>query len=136
MYIRQETLFSFEEILKFQKETRLELIFSKLDLSKLSKKLGKSSYARGPKGYCVMNLIYALIAMQVERIPTMKDLVQKLNENPVLRYNCGFDILGSVPSESTFSRFMSGLSLSDELSSLFRKIVLQVFSQFARQAIQ
>lgn len=125
MYIRQETLFSFEEILKFQKETRLELIFSRLNLSKLSKKLGKSSYARGPRGYCVMNLIYALIAMQVERIPTMKDLVQKLKENPVLRYNCGFDVLGRVPSTSTFSRFMSKLSLSDELSFLFKDIVLQ-----------
>lgn len=72
-----------------------------------------------------MNLTYSLIAMQVERIPTIKDLVQKLKDNPVLRYNCGFDVLGSVPSESTFSRFLSRLSLSDELSSLFSKIVLQ-----------
>lgn len=59
----------------------------------------------------------------------MKDLVQKLNENPVLRYNCGFDVLGSVPSASTFSRFMSKLSLSDELSCIFRDIVLQANEQ-------
>ena len=125
MYIRQQTLFSFEEILKFQKETRIELIFSRLDLSKLSKKLGKSSYTRGPRGYCIMSLIYALIAMQVEKIPTIKDLVKKLSENPVLRYNCGFDVLGSVPSESTFSRFMNKLSASDELLTLFREVVIQ-----------
>ncbi len=43
MYIRQQTLFSFEEILEFQKETQLELIFLHLDLSKIAKALGKSS---------------------------------------------------------------------------------------------
>ncbi len=125
MYIRQQTLFSFEEILKFQKETQLELIFAQLDLSEIANKLGKSSYSRGPKGYCVMDLLYAKIAMQIERIPTVKDLVKKLKENPILRYNCGFEVLGNVPSESTFSRFMDKLSESDELSALFRKIVLQ-----------
>ncbi len=103
MYIRQQTLFSFEEILKFQKETQLELIFSRLDLSKITKGLGKPSYDRGPKGYCCADMLYALIAMQIERIPNPKALVRKLKENPVFRYNCGFDVLGSVPSESTFT---------------------------------
>ena len=125
MYIRQQTLFSFEEILKFQKETQLELIFSHLDLSKITKKLGKSTYDRGPKGYCSADLLYAFIAMQIERIPTVKDLVKKLRENPVLRYNCGFDVLGKVPSESTFSRFMNKLSVSEELSNLFKETVMK-----------
>lgn len=125
MYIRQQSLFSFEEILKFQKETQLELIFSHLDLSKITKKLGKSSYDRGPKGYCSADLLCAFIAMQIERIPTVKDLVKKLRENPVLRYNCGFDVLGRVPSESTFSRFMNKLSASEELSNLFKETVLK-----------
>ena len=35
MYIRQECLFSFEEILKFQKENKLQLILSQLDFSNL-----------------------------------------------------------------------------------------------------
>ena len=125
MYIRQQTLFSFEEILKFQKETKLELIFSRLDLSKISKALGKSSFSRGPKGYCCEDMLYALIAMQTERVPKVKALVRKLKENPVFRYNCGFDVLGNVPSESTFSRFLNKLSNSEELSTLFKDIVLQ-----------
>lgn len=76
MYIRQQRLFSFEGILKFQKETQLELIFSRLDLSKITKALGKSNLDR-------------------------------------------------VPSESAFSRFMSKLSNSEELSTLFKDVVLQ-----------
>lgn len=51
--------------------------------------------------------------MQVKKINSIKDLVLKLKENPVLRYSCGFDVLGSVHSKSTFSRFIDGLSESD-----------------------
>lgn len=57
------------------------MIFSKLDLSKIANKLGKSSYSRGPKGYCVMDLLYAKIAMRIERIPTVKDLVRRLGKS-------------------------------------------------------
>ena len=35
MYIRQTTLFSFEEIIKFQQQTRLELILEQIDVSKI-----------------------------------------------------------------------------------------------------
>lgn len=117
-------MFSFNEILKFQKKTQLELILSHLDFSKIAYALDKKSDFRGPKGYYAADLISALIAMQIEKIPTIKALVKRLNENPVLRYNCGFDVIGNVPSESTFSRFMNKLSASDELYSLFKEIVI------------
>jgi len=112
MYIRQQTLFSFKKNLKFQKETQLASIFSHLDLSKITKALGKSRYDRGPKGYYCADLLYTLTAMQIEKIPKVNALVRRLKENPVFRYNCGFDVLGCVPSESTFSRFMNKLSNS------------------------
>ncbi len=124
MYIRQETLFSFNEIIKFQKKTQLELILSQLDFSKLTSAIGKRPDLKGPKGYHVCDLICALMAMQLEKIPTIKALVKRLTENPVLRYNCGFDVIGNVPSESTFSRFMKKLAASDELYSLFKELVL------------
>lgn len=69
MHIRQETLFSFKEILNFQKQTRLELICSQLNISKISTALGKSRYSRGPKGYYGTAMLYALLAIQIEGIP-------------------------------------------------------------------
>lgn len=51
MYIRQTTLFSFEQIIEFQQETKLELILSQIDVSKLSSVLGKSSHSKGANGY-------------------------------------------------------------------------------------
>ena len=125
MYIRQTTLFSFEEIIKFQQQTRLELILSQIDLSIiLANAIRTSSGSKGLKGYDPVCLIYALIAIQFEKIQSIKDLVTKLNENSILRYCCGFEVLGKVPSESTFSRFLNKLSDSQELEELFHNLVI------------
>jgi len=111
--------------MEFQQETKLEMILSKIDISKLANKLRKSNESKGPKGYEPTSMIYALIAMQVEKIQTIKDLVLDLKQNPILRYCCGFDILGKVPSESTFSRFLDKLTQTDELEKLFHQLVIQ-----------
>lgn len=111
--------------MEFQQETKLEMILSQIDVSKLAKALRKTGEARGPKGYEPTSLIYSLIAMQVEKIQTIKDLVLQLKQNPVLRYACGFDVLGRVPSESTFSRFIEKLTETEELQNLFYALVLK-----------
>jgi len=125
MYIRQTTLFFFEEIIKFQEQTKLELILNQIDVSVLANALRKDSNSKGPNGYEPKHLIYSLIAMQVEKIETIKDLSTKLKENPVLRYCCGFKVLGSTPSESTFSRFLKKLTDSVELEQLFHDLVIK-----------
>lgn len=125
MYIRQTTLLSFEEIIKFHQQTKLELILEQIDISKLTNKIKRPNGSKGPRGYDPESLIYSLIAMQVEKINSIKDLVLKLKENPVLRYSCGFDVLGSVPSESTFSRFIDKLSDSEDLEEIFHNLVMK-----------
>jgi len=121
MYIRQECLLSFEEILKFQPKTKLELVLSQIDLSELKLALKKSKF--GPKGYDSYPMVYALLAMQIEQIKTIKMLVQRLKQDPVFRYCCCFAVCGETPSESTFSRFLSKISESEDLKKLFRKLV-------------
>jgi transposase len=123
MYIRQECLLSFEEILKLQPRTKLELVLSQIDLSELKLSFKKSRF--GPKGYNPIPLIYALIAMQLEQIKTTKMLVQRLKQDPVFRYCCCFAVCGKVPSESTFSRFLGKLSESNDIKELFHKLVIQ-----------
>nr|WP_096232466.1 transposase [Thermoanaerobacterium sp. RBIITD] len=48
-----------------------------------------------------MPLLYTLIAMQLEKIQNIVKLVDRLKSDPVFRYNCGFIVLGHVPSTST-----------------------------------
>lgn len=125
MYIRQECFFSFNEIIKFQKETKLQLVLSQLDFNNLILKFSKSNRKKGPKGYNVSALLNALIAMQLEKIPTINALVQRLNSDPAFRFYCGFDVLKPAPSESTFSRFLDKLSNSPELEEEFKQLVLK-----------
>ncbi|WDC83373.1 transposase [Caloramator sp. mosi_1] len=126
MYIRQECLFSFEEILKFQKENKLQLILSQLDFSNLINKLTKPKHKRGPKGYNPVSLINALIAMQLEKINDFERLKQRLDSDLYFKFNCGFDILKPSPSTSTFSRFLSKISSMPDVEEEFKRLVLKV----------
>lgn len=125
MYIRQTTLFSFEEIMEFQQETKLELILSEIDVSALAQVLSKPAGTRGANGYRIAPLIYSALAKQILRIEKTSELIRQLKENPVLRYNCGFEVLSKVPSASTFSRFFRKLAQTDALKNLFEKLVIE-----------
>lgn len=123
MYIRQECLLSFDEIIKYQPKTRLELILSELDFSNIMKDLSQHHATRGPKGHDELALIYSLVAMQVEQITTFKKLVDRLKCDPVFRYTCSFNILARTASTSTFSRFLTKISNSPSLEKDFEVLV-------------
>jgi len=121
MYILQPSLFSFDELMKYEPETRLQKIFFTLDLQPLLDRLPKADAGRN--GYCTSDLIRALIAKQIEGIPCVKRLVERLKTDPVFRYVCGFKVIGSTPSESTFSRLIQRLSQNESLFEFFNSLV-------------
>ena len=123
MYIQQQCLLSFDEIIKYQPKTKLELILSKMDFSNILKDLSKHHATRGPKGHDELALLYSLVAMQVEQITTFKKLVDRLKSDPVFRYTCGFRILEETASASTFSRFLTKISNSPYLEKDFEELV-------------
>ena len=95
MYIQQNPLFSFNELMSFQPKSRLELIFSKIDLTPALAALPKIS-AFGPNGYSQQALLLALIAKVILQIPTLSALVTQLQENILLRFVCGFNLIGRI----------------------------------------
>lgn len=129
MIIQQFSLFSFDEIIKFQPETKLQMTLDELDFSKLELALCKRPGERGPKGYSISSLIAALISAQYAKDTRINKLVERLKVDPVLRWTCGFDILGAVPSESVFSRLYGKLSESEELTNLFHDLVMEAKSR-------
>ncbi len=124
MYIRQECLLSFDEIIKYQPKTKLELIFSQLDFTSILNELTQQHATRGPKGHSEIALLYSLIAMQVEQIKTFKKLIDRLKTDPVFRYSCGFNVLAVPPSQSTSSRFMTKLSKTTALEKDFETQII------------
>ncbi|MDD3890124.1 MAG: transposase, partial [Syntrophomonadaceae bacterium] len=124
MNIRQGYVFSFEDAINLQPRSRLEIILATLDFDDVITVLSKNNEQhRGPTGYLVEHKLKALIAMRVYNMATFTELVERLTHDPVLRYNCGFDVFGKLPSIATFSRFYEQLSQSEVLSELFNKQV-------------
>lgn len=46
----------------------------------------------------------------LERIPTIKDLVRRLKQDPHFRWECGFIFSDRTPSEASYSRFIKLLA--------------------------
>lgn len=104
-----------------QPETRLEQVFSTLDLEPVISRLPRKH--KGPCGYSAECKLRALIAAKIEQIPTTAALVRRLKNDPVFRYICGFGVIANVPSEATMSRFLRELTETGILKELFNSLV-------------
>ncbi|WP_083189741.1 transposase [Orenia metallireducens] len=122
MYIRQECLFSFEDIMSMQPKNRLELIFENLDLTQISREI-KNNFDRGRSDYNPTPIVRALLAQQIEQIPKRKTMIKRLNNDPVFRYVCGFDIIGNIPSEANFSRYYNKLVEGTSLENFYLELL-------------
>lgn len=63
------------------------------------------------------------MTQQIEQIPTRAALVRRLESDPVFRFSCGFNAVGKVPSEATFSRYYHKLVKTNSLEKLFYQLV-------------
>lgn len=124
MYIRQGVIFSFQDALKMQPKSRLKIILDTLDLEPIIDKLVQLKKSnKGPHKYPYHALLNALIAMRIENMKGFTHLVYRLTYDPYLRYICGFDPFGKVPSISTFSRFYAVIAEFNFLEELFNSLV-------------
>jgi len=68
--------------LNWNQKNRLREIFSTLDLNLIIKALGPHPHY-GPEGYPVEALLRSLVAKQIEGIPTITQLVERLRCDPL-----------------------------------------------------
>ena len=66
----------------------------------------------------------AFIAKAVWNFPTTRDLIDAVRHRPVLRRLCGWETLGKVPSESTFSRAFAAFA-EDELPQRIHEAMIK-----------
>lgn len=131
MYLLQSSLFSFEELLKYEPETRLQKVLSVLDLSPALNVVKRAVV--GPKGHCIGSMINALVAKQLEQIPTVAGLVNRLSNDIKFRFQCGFSLSKPIPSESTFSRLIKKLSATDETNKT-KNVLQEIFDNLVERA--
>ena len=95
----QPPLFSFEQILELQPKNRLQAVFATLNLGPTLQLL-KPESKFGPKGYSREAMLRSLIAKQLEAIPNIAKLVERLRTDPSFRYYCGFTPFGTVQTNN------------------------------------
>ena len=70
-------------------------------------------------------MLYAFIVMKCEGFSQITDLVDYLENNRLIAYYCGFDIMKPLPSYWTYDRLLKKLEHS-ELQKIMDSLVRQL----------
>ena len=96
-YIRQESLFSLQEVLEMSPRDSYPLLFDQVDINPLLRAVSKKAFLGAPTRLNYSAMIYSLFIRVIERIPTIKDLRKRLKNSLEFRFDCGFTMADSVP---------------------------------------
>lgn len=127
--IRQESLFSLEEILEMSPRKSYPLIFDTLDPTPLLRAVSKRAILGAPTRLNYSAMIYSLFIRVIERIHTIKDLRKRLKNSLEFRFDCGFTMADAVPSESSYTRMIQKIHASSALGEIQNELVSQAFQE-------
>lgn len=127
--IRQQSLFSIEELYELEPTQKYEEIMAAIDLDAIFHEIKKKSRLGAPAELNYGAMIVSIFARYIERIPTIKDLIKRLNNDLSFKLDCGFKVSDSVLSESSYSRILTKLSETDILEKVQETIVLNAISE-------
>ena len=127
--IRQDNLFDMQELFEMEPTHRFNAIFSTLELDPLLRIFDKKTHGGAPRELNYGAMIYSLIARVVERIPTIKLLVKRLEQDPFFRFDCGFLLSDDVPSRASYSRMISAISETDAMTKIQDVLVAQAIQE-------
>jgi len=122
VYVRQSSLFSFEQWLEIEPSERRVRFFSALDLSSYAAKL-RSSTPQGAKPISREAILRAFLVAPLEGISTFTQLHRRLESDLRFRYQCGFSLHEPVPSVSTLSRVFQAIVDKGVEATLFADLV-------------
>ncbi len=101
-----------QELLKIVSSRCFDAIFATYDVQPIFQLFSKRSLRSAPRELNYGAMIQSLFIRIVERIPTIKDLIKRLVNNPLFRLDCGFLISDVVPSEAYYAQVRDCLPTS------------------------
>jgi len=125
--VKQISLFDIQELLDLESSRRFDAIFSTFDVQPIFHLFSKKTMRGAPRECNYGAMIQSLIVRIVERIPTIKDLVKRLINDPLFRFDCGFLVSDSVSSEASYSRMIDVISQSTILDDMQDALIHQAF---------
>ena len=98
-----------------QPTQKYDSIISAINVNLIHEKVSKQSRLGAPTELNYPAMIISIFIRYVERIPTIKDLIKRLNDDIAFKLNCGFFVPDVIPSEASYSRLLGKLSESNIL---------------------
>lgn len=127
--IRQGSLFDLQDLFDLEPTQRYDAVISAIDLDLISQEVNKKSRFGAPVELNYAAMIISMVVRIIERIPTIKDLIKRLNRDFLFKLDCGFLVSDKTPSESAYSRLLTKLSESDVLEKAQSTLLHQAISE-------
>ena len=107
----------------------LEAIFKVLpDEELIAKLIGPQR--RGPHGYNPRILWRCFVAYYYMGLPSVSDLIRMIHDNPYIASICGIEWPSGIPSQPTFSRFLTKLikrGIKEEVNRIFQALSKKLY---------
>lgn len=127
--IRQESLFSLEQLIEMSPNEKYSWIFETLDITPFLRAVMKKTHRGAPETLNYAAMIYSLFIRVVERMPFIKDLVLRLRTSEEFRYHCHFTGSDATPSEAAYSRLIAKLQGLPLFQKTHDNLILQAFQE-------
>lgn len=127
--IRQESLFDMQVLVDLEPTHRFNSILSGIDIHPILDVVTKKSRFGPPQTLNYAAMTYALIVRITERIPFIKDLIKRLEDDLRFKVDCGFLVSDEIPSEASYSRMITLVSESDALEIVQERTLLMAMSE-------
>ncbi|WP_188455575.1 IS1182 family transposase [Virgibacillus oceani] len=127
--IRQTSLFSIQELYDMEPTQKYEAIISAIDMDAIYRAVNKKSRLGAPEELNYAAMIISVFVRIVERIPTIKDLVKRLDSDIAFKLNCGFLVSDCIPSEASYSRLIAKLKETNILQKEQENVVSQAIDE-------
>lgn len=127
--VKQMSLFDINELYLMESSRRFDAIFDTFDIQPIFRLFSKKTMKGAPRECNYGAMIQSLFARYIERIPTIKDLIKRLVNDPIFRLDCGFLVSDKVPSEATYSRMVQIIAESNCLDLLQDYLIQTVLAE-------
>lgn len=128
-YIRHESLFALKELYQMEQKDRFREIFATVDITPILRLVRKTSHLGAPIEVNYRATVYSLIVRILERIPTIKDHIKRLQNDILFRLDCSFMLSEAIPSPSSFSRWIHKMSQSHALEEMQERLLKQAMAE-------
>lgn len=127
--IRQQSLFTFQDLMEMRPSETYALVFETLDINPFLKAVSKKAFLGAPTQLNYVAMLHSLVIRIIERIPTIKDLRRRLKQSLEFSMDCGFTGSDRIPSEASYSRLIRKLQDSPVFRQSQNALVTQAFQE-------